>query len=102
MLLAGGQQEMRTELKDLLKGYEQFLPFDRSEIALDRAAARIADDSLLRVAGAALARSGVSEGFSLVCRTALLGAAPPGAAGSTGGGARAAAGVVTQARARPL
>jgi Ser/Thr protein kinase RdoA (MazF antagonist) len=34
MLLAGGQQEMRTGLRDLLKGYEQFLPFDRSEIAL--------------------------------------------------------------------
>jgi len=34
MLLAGAQQEMRTELTDLLKGYEQFLPFDRSEIAL--------------------------------------------------------------------
>jgi Ser/Thr protein kinase RdoA (MazF antagonist) len=34
MLLAGGRQEMRTELRDLLKGYEQFLPFDRSEIAL--------------------------------------------------------------------
>jgi Ser/Thr protein kinase RdoA (MazF antagonist) len=34
MLLAGGQQEMRTGLSDLLKGYEQFQPFDRSEIAL--------------------------------------------------------------------
>jgi Ser/Thr protein kinase RdoA (MazF antagonist) len=34
MLLAGGAQEMRTGLHDLLKGYEQFLPFDRSEIAL--------------------------------------------------------------------
>ena len=34
MLLAGGQQEMRTGLHDLLSGYEQFLPFDRSEIAL--------------------------------------------------------------------
>jgi Ser/Thr protein kinase RdoA (MazF antagonist) len=34
MLLAGGRQEMRTELRDLLKGYEQFLPFDRREIAL--------------------------------------------------------------------
>jgi Ser/Thr protein kinase RdoA (MazF antagonist) len=34
MLLAGGEQEMRTGLQDLLKGYEQFLPFDRSEIAL--------------------------------------------------------------------
>jgi len=34
MLLSGGAQEMRTELHDLLKGYEQFLPFDRSEIAL--------------------------------------------------------------------
>jgi Ser/Thr protein kinase RdoA (MazF antagonist) len=34
MLLSGGQQEMRTELKDLLTGYEQFSPFDRSEIAL--------------------------------------------------------------------
>jgi Ser/Thr protein kinase RdoA (MazF antagonist) len=34
MLLSGGHQEMRTELRDLLTGYEQFLPFDRSEIAL--------------------------------------------------------------------
>jgi Ser/Thr protein kinase RdoA (MazF antagonist) len=34
MLLAGGREEMRTQLSDLLKGYEQFLPFDRSEIAL--------------------------------------------------------------------
>jgi Ser/Thr protein kinase RdoA (MazF antagonist) len=34
MLLAGGQQEMRTQLRDLLTGYEQFLPFDRAEIAL--------------------------------------------------------------------
>jgi Ser/Thr protein kinase RdoA (MazF antagonist) len=34
MLLSGGPQEMRTELHDLLKGYEQFLPFDRREIAL--------------------------------------------------------------------
>jgi Ser/Thr protein kinase RdoA (MazF antagonist) len=34
MLLAGSQQEMRTELSDLLKGYEQFLPFDRRELAL--------------------------------------------------------------------
>jgi Ser/Thr protein kinase RdoA (MazF antagonist) len=34
MLLAGNQQEMRTELTDLLKGYEQFLAFDRRELAL--------------------------------------------------------------------
>jgi Ser/Thr protein kinase RdoA (MazF antagonist) len=34
MLLSGGQQEMRSELHDLIKGYEQFLPFDRGEIAL--------------------------------------------------------------------
>jgi Ser/Thr protein kinase RdoA (MazF antagonist) len=34
MLIAGGREEMRTELADVLKGYEQFLPFDRSEIAL--------------------------------------------------------------------
>ena len=34
MLLAGGQEEMRTGLHDLLEGYEQFLPFDRGEIAL--------------------------------------------------------------------
>lgn len=34
MLLSGGVQEMRTELHDVLKGYEQFLPFDRREIAL--------------------------------------------------------------------
>jgi Ser/Thr protein kinase RdoA (MazF antagonist) len=34
MLLSGGREEMRTELHDILKGYEQFLPFERSEIAL--------------------------------------------------------------------
>ncbi len=34
MLLAGSEQEMRTELTDLLKGYEQFLSFDRRELAL--------------------------------------------------------------------
>jgi Ser/Thr protein kinase RdoA (MazF antagonist) len=34
MLLAGNEQEMRTELTDLLKGYEQFLAFDRRELAL--------------------------------------------------------------------
>jgi Ser/Thr protein kinase RdoA (MazF antagonist) len=34
MLLAGGQEEMRTGLHDLIEGYEQFLPFDRGEIAL--------------------------------------------------------------------
>jgi Ser/Thr protein kinase RdoA (MazF antagonist) len=34
MLLGGGTQEMRTELRDLLTGYEQFQPFDRGEIAL--------------------------------------------------------------------
>ena len=34
MLIAGGREEMRAELTDLIKGYEQFLPFDRGEIAL--------------------------------------------------------------------
>jgi Ser/Thr protein kinase RdoA (MazF antagonist) len=34
MLLAGGQQDMRAELHDLVTGYEQFLPFDRSELVL--------------------------------------------------------------------
>jgi Ser/Thr protein kinase RdoA (MazF antagonist) len=34
MLLSGGREDMRTELNDILKGYEQFLPFDRREIAL--------------------------------------------------------------------
>src|SRR5579864_5295493 len=34
MLLAGGREEMRTGLSDLLKGYEQFQPFDRREIGL--------------------------------------------------------------------
>jgi Ser/Thr protein kinase RdoA (MazF antagonist) len=34
MLLSGGEQEMRSELHDLLKGYEQFLPFNRREIEL--------------------------------------------------------------------
>ena len=34
MLLAGSRQEMRTELRDLLTGYEQFQPFDRTELGL--------------------------------------------------------------------
>ncbi len=34
MLLAGSQQDMRSQLTDLLRGYEQFLPFDRGELAL--------------------------------------------------------------------
>jgi Ser/Thr protein kinase RdoA (MazF antagonist) len=34
MLLAGGVQEMRTQLRDILAGYEQFQPFERSELAL--------------------------------------------------------------------
>jgi Ser/Thr protein kinase RdoA (MazF antagonist) len=34
MLLAGAQQEMRTQMTDILRGYEQFLPFDRAELSL--------------------------------------------------------------------
>ena len=34
MLLSGGTAQMRAELTDLLAGYEQFSPFDRSELAL--------------------------------------------------------------------
>ncbi len=34
MLLAGGAAEMRRDLVDLLAGYEQFLPFDRTELRL--------------------------------------------------------------------
>ncbi len=34
MLLAGGAEDMRTQLTDLLAGYEQFASFDRGEIAL--------------------------------------------------------------------
>jgi Ser/Thr protein kinase RdoA (MazF antagonist) len=34
MLLAGSPQEMRSQMRDLLAGYEQFTPFDRSELAL--------------------------------------------------------------------
>jgi Ser/Thr protein kinase RdoA (MazF antagonist) len=34
MLLAGNPAEMATQLTDLLEGYEQFLPFDRRELAL--------------------------------------------------------------------
>jgi Ser/Thr protein kinase RdoA (MazF antagonist) len=34
MLLSGDNQQMRSELVDLLAGYEQFAAFDRSEIAL--------------------------------------------------------------------
>jgi Ser/Thr protein kinase RdoA (MazF antagonist) len=34
MLLAGSRQETRIEMRDLIAGYEQFLPFDRAELAL--------------------------------------------------------------------
>jgi Ser/Thr protein kinase RdoA (MazF antagonist) len=34
MLLAGAQQEMRTQMTDIVRGYEQFLPFDRAELSL--------------------------------------------------------------------
>ena len=34
MLLSGGQQEMRAEMRDLVAGYEQFMPFERSELQL--------------------------------------------------------------------
>ncbi len=88
MLLAGSRQEMRTQLTDLLKGYEQFLPFDRQRIGADRAAAGAAHDSLFGMAGAALVRPGISEGLPLVRRAALLGGALPRARGAAGGGAR--------------
>jgi Ser/Thr protein kinase RdoA (MazF antagonist) len=34
MLLSGGLAQMRSEMTDLLAGYEQFCVFDRSELAL--------------------------------------------------------------------
>jgi Ser/Thr protein kinase RdoA (MazF antagonist) len=34
MLLSGDNQQMRSELRDLLAGYEQFAEFERSELAL--------------------------------------------------------------------
>jgi Ser/Thr protein kinase RdoA (MazF antagonist) len=34
MLIAGSREEMAVELTDLLRGYEQFLPFNRREVAL--------------------------------------------------------------------
>jgi Ser/Thr protein kinase RdoA (MazF antagonist) len=34
MLLAGTREEMRTQLRDFLEGYEQFLAFNRRELAL--------------------------------------------------------------------
>jgi Ser/Thr protein kinase RdoA (MazF antagonist) len=34
MLIAGSREEMAVELADLLRGYEQFLPFNRRELAL--------------------------------------------------------------------
>lgn len=34
MLIAGNREEMAVQLTDLLKGYEQFLPFNRRELAL--------------------------------------------------------------------
>ncbi len=34
MLIAGSREEMAVELTDVLRGYEQFLPFNRRELAL--------------------------------------------------------------------
>jgi Ser/Thr protein kinase RdoA (MazF antagonist) len=34
MLLAGQHEERRSQLRDLLEGYEQFAEFDRIELAL--------------------------------------------------------------------
>ncbi len=34
MLLSGPQQQMRAEMRDLVAGYEQFVPFERSELRL--------------------------------------------------------------------
>jgi Ser/Thr protein kinase RdoA (MazF antagonist) len=34
MLLAGSREDMRSQLRDLLEGYEQFAEFDRVEVAL--------------------------------------------------------------------
>ena len=34
MLLAGNREEMRTQLRDVLEGYEQFAEFDRVELGL--------------------------------------------------------------------
>ena len=34
MLLAGSREEMRSQLVDVLEGYEQFQPFDRVEVGL--------------------------------------------------------------------
>jgi Ser/Thr protein kinase RdoA (MazF antagonist) len=34
MLIAGSREEMAVELADILRGYEQFLPFNRRELAL--------------------------------------------------------------------
>jgi len=72
MLLSGGREEMRTELHDLLKGYEQFLPFERSEIALIEPlrALRMIHFGLV---GAPLGRPGLSTGLSLVCRNHVIG-----------------------------
>ncbi len=77
MLLSGGAQEMRTELHDLLKGYEQFQPFDRREIAL------IEPLRALRMIhySAWLARRwhdpAFPQAFPVVCRAALLGTTLP-------------------------
>ncbi len=98
MLLAGGAAEMRAQLTDLLEGYEQFLPFNRREIAMIEPLARTAHDPLCRLAGEALARSGVSQSVSLVRGAALLGGTPPGARRSAGGGPRTPARVVKAAR----
>ena len=82
MLLAGGQQEMRTELQRSVEGLRAIPAVRPQGNRAHRTVARVANDSLFGMAGAPLARSGLSPSFSLVRRAALLGAALPGARGS--------------------
>src|SRR5258708_2197870 len=61
-----------------------------------RAIARLADDSLLSMAGASLGRSRLPARIPVVRRTALLGRALPSTRGSAGCGARSEARVVIE------
>ena len=91
MLLSGERAEMTRQLADVLAGYEDFREFDRARTAPDRGAAHAAPDPLLGLARAALGRSGVPGGRSLVQHPALLAGPHPGAARADRADGRAAA-----------
>ena len=91
MLLSGDRADMTRQLGHVLAGYERFLRVRSARAASRRGAAHAAPAPLLRVARAALGRSGVSRGLSLVQHATLLAGPHPRAARAGRADGRAAA-----------